>query len=107
MVTLRELRSLAPKEEEVDELDELEAARANVWPGRSEAAWREFQQREVRCGPHGGAELGMRPNFRHISQPVQYSGEMPDNLEVGSGDDAVRSREHQTLGQHDAATSAV
>ena len=48
MVTLRELRSLAPKEEEVDELDELEATRANVWPGRSEAAWREFQQREVR-----------------------------------------------------------
>ena len=49
----------------------------------------------------------MRCDLGHIGQLEWDCGDMPDNLEVSRRDDAVRSREHEILGQYDAATLAV
>jgi len=49
----------------------------------------------------------MQRDLRHIGRLERGCGDMPDNLDVGRRDDAVRSREHEILGQYDAATLAV
>src|SRR4051812_13592519 len=78
--------------------------------GRCKPGWQllgKFQQGEVCCGPCSSVKLWMRRDLGHISQLEWDCGDMPDNFEVSRRDDAVRSREHEILGQYDAATLVV
>ena len=74
-------------------------------PGRQ--LFGKLQQGEVCCRPCSSVILWMQRDLRHIGQLERGCGDMPDNLDVGRRDDAVRSREHEILGQYDAATLAV